>query len=162
MSLDLLEADVAALLTELSSTQDELLEFLAHKRRLLVAADIEGMQAMQPRELDLIGRLQACLDRRAELLAQAADQQLPSDSIRSLTSALPPGSRKQLAGQVAEAAGRADLLRHHSLTNWVLTQRTLLHLSQLLEIIATGGRRRPTYGDAPTADSSGALVDRAA
>jgi hypothetical protein len=39
------------------------------------------------------------------------------------------------------------VLQHHSLANWVLAQRRLLHVAQSLEIIATGGRMRPTYGD---------------
>ena len=47
------------------------------------------------------------------------------------------------------------LLQHHSLTNWVLVQRTLIHLSQVLEIIATGGRLKPTYGKDDSADSGG-------
>ena len=46
-----------------------------------------------------------------------------------------------------EAAERSRLLQHQSLTNWVLVQRSLLHLSQLIEIIATGGRPKPTYGN---------------
>jgi hypothetical protein len=53
-------------------------------------------------------------------------------------------------------------LQHQSLTNWVLVQRTLLHLSQLIEIIATGGRLKPTYGKGSDHQAGGALVDRAA
>ena len=60
-----------------------------------------------------------------------------------------------------EAAGKSRLLQHQSLTNWVVVQRTLLHLSQLLEIIATGGRLRPTYGKESPAASGGALLDHA-
>jgi hypothetical protein len=54
------------------------------------------------------------------------------------------------------------LLQHESLTNWVLVQRSLLHLSQLIEIVATGGRTQPTYGNGSRRLSCGALVDRAA
>jgi hypothetical protein len=61
-----------------------------------------------------------------------------------------------------EAADRSRLLQHQSLTNWVLVQRTLLHLSQMIEIIATGGRPKPTYEKGPGSNSGGALVDRAA
>jgi hypothetical protein len=41
-------------------------------------------------------------------------------------------------------------------------QRTLLHLSQLIGIIATGGQSLPTYGKGADCRASGALVDRAA
>ncbi len=43
----------------------------------------------------------------------------------------------------------------------VAAQRTVLHLSQLLEIIATGGRAQPTYGKGRSADCGGALLDQA-
>ena len=62
-----------------------------------------------------------------------------------------------------ETASRMRLLRHQGLTNWVLVQVKLLHLSKLLEIIATKGRPGPTYGrGAPTGAASGAFVDQAA
>jgi hypothetical protein len=54
------------------------------------------------------------------------------------------------------------LLQHHSLANWVLAQRSLLHVAQMLEIIATGGRLQPTYGNGESSMSGGALVDHQA
>ena len=53
------------------------------------------------------------------------------------------------------------LLQHQSLTNWVLAQKALLHVAQMLEIIATGGRLKPTYGkDAWPRTPRGRLVDQ--
>ena len=54
------------------------------------------------------------------------------------------------------------LLQNQSITNWVLAQRSLLHVSQLLEIIATGGRLQPTYGEGETVHSVGSLVNQEA
>ena len=54
------------------------------------------------------------------------------------------------------------ILQHHSLANWVLAQRSLLHVSQLLEIIATGGRMQPTYGDSESVHARGSLVNHEA
>jgi hypothetical protein len=51
-----------------------------------------------------------------------------------------------MAREARENAARMRVLQHHSLVNWVLAQRALLHVSQLLEIIATGGRTQPNYG----------------
>jgi hypothetical protein len=62
---------------------------------------------------------------------------------------------------VDEARRRARLLQHQSLTNWVLVQRTLLHLSHVVEIIATGGRMQPTYGKGAPVSAGGILVDQA-
>jgi len=156
------DVELAEFLNELSATQEELLLVLGEKRQLLAKADVDGMKAMQPREQELAGRLQACHERRGSLLNRAAEQGRPADSIRSLAASLPHAQQTGLAVQVQHCSGRARLLAHHSLTNWVLVQRTLLHLSQLIEIIATGGRRKPTYGKGEDTNSTGALVDQAA
>ena len=155
------QTSLASLLTDLSVTQTDLLAVLSQKRQLLVKGDAEGLAAMQSKEQDLIDRLQLCFQRRTELLADAAKEGMPSDSIRSLTSALPDDKQGTLGEQVKQTTTHARLLQHHSLTNWVVAQRTLIHLSQLLEIIATGGRPQPTYGEGKSAYSSGSLVDRA-
>ena len=81
---DHLEADIASLLEELSSTQTDLLDVLAEKRDLIASGDNDALLALQPREEQLTSRLQICHGRREELLAVAADEGLPSDSILSL------------------------------------------------------------------------------
>lgn len=156
------ESELAALLAALSSSQDELLQLLTDKRDLLVRNDVEGLAAIQPREQQLIERLQNCHERRVQLLAQAAREGLPGDSIRALSAALPGGANPAMRDRIQQAQARSRLLQHHSLTNWVLVQRTLLHLSQMLEIIATGGRPQPTYGKGEPVNSSGSLLDHAA
>jgi hypothetical protein len=156
------ESELATLLTDLLAVQDELLGTLTRKRQLLVNADSDGLTAIGRQEEQLIGRLQECLRRREALLARAAREGLPSASIRALSRALPRAGRGPLEDRVRLAGSRARLLKHHSFTNWVLAQRTLIHLSQMLEIIATGGRLQPTYGGGEPAAASGALVDRAA
>jgi flagellar biosynthesis/type III secretory pathway chaperone len=154
------ESELAGFLTELSAVQDESLEILTTKRDLLVAADGDGLAQLARREQALIDKLQGCLERRAKLLERAANEGLPSESIRSLAAALPDEEKKELSDQLNEATGRARLLRHHGLTNWVVVQRTLIHLSQMLEIIATGGQMQPTYEKKDSVEASGALVDR--
>jgi hypothetical protein len=156
------ESELAEFLTDLSAVQAESLEILSRKRALLVAGNAGELAGLAERENALIERLQGCLDRRQQLLARAAEDGLPSDSIRSLSAALPSQQKRQLAGPLADAARRARLLEHQSLTNWVLVQRTLIHLSQMLEIIATGGRPKPTYEKGKSLDATGALVDRVA
>ena len=156
------ESDLANFLTDISDVQDESLNILGRKRELLVASDLEGLSALAEKEEKLINRLQQCLLRREELLQQAGREGLPSDSIQSLSAALPEGEKEGLSDRVRQATGRARLLQHHSLTNWVLVQRTLIHLSQMLEIIATGGRLEPTYDREQSPEPSGALVDKAA
>ncbi|HEX7376693.1 MAG TPA: flagellar protein FlgN [Pirellulales bacterium] len=162
MTNDPWERDLTALLHELSATQSDLLSLLDDKRRLIIARDTAGLAELAPREEAIVVRLQTCQQKRRELLELAASRRLPSDSIRSLARVLPEPARAEMVEQVEEAGRRFRLLNHQSLTNWVLIQRNLLHLSQLLEIIATGGRKNPTYGKVESARFGGSLVDQAA
>jgi len=156
------ESELAQLLNDLLGVQDQLLATLTRKRDLLAAGDADGLAAVATQEQELVDSLQQCLKRRNALLADARKAGLPSASIQSLSGKLPREKRKAIRHQVRQAAARARLLKHHSLTNWVIVQRTLIHLSQLLEIIATGGRLKPTYGEGEMVGASGGLVDGAA
>jgi hypothetical protein len=167
-STDTMETEIAGLLGDLSAVQRDLLDVLTRKRTMLAAGDGASLIAMASGEQELMTRLQACHDRRQRLLTQAAADGLPADSIRSLAGALAPASRDRFRPEVEDAQHRSRLLQHECLTNWVLVQRTLLHLSQLVEIIATGGRMKPTYENGSDrgahrhdANAGGALVDRA-
>jgi hypothetical protein len=153
---------IARLLEELSTVQGELLSLLDEKRRSLVETDLAAMAEMEPRETRLIERLEACQQNRSVLLARAEEEGLPSESIGAIAAALPETRGTTLRRQITDAQSRSRLLHHHSLTNWVIVQRTIIHLSQMLEIIATGGRGRPTYEKGKPAVVSGSLVDHAA
>ncbi len=158
----IIDDQLAQLLADLSAIQSDLLTTLTDKRARLLSADKESIAAMQSREAELIVRLQNVQERRQQLLAQAASEGLPSADLKSLAESLPAPRRQHFEPQIRDASARMRLLQHHSLTNWVLVQRTLIHLSQLLEIIATGGRQQPTYGISDTARRGGAFVDQAA
>lgn len=153
------EEEFADLLGEISAVQTDMLSALAEKRAVLMRADGESLAAINEREELLVGRLQHCLDRRLRLLSRAADEGRPAPNLRILAQSLPPAQHRQLAPQLDEASRHARALQHESLTNWVIAQRTLIHLSQLLEIIATGGRLQPTYGREAVA-STGALLNQ--
>ena len=156
------ESEIGGLLAELSSVQSELLEMLGLKRDALAAGDVERLHELQPREEVLAGRLEECQTRRAELLAHARQEGLPGESVSKLATRVGGGKPGKLGQQVKESAARMRLLQHHSLANWVLAQRSLLHVSQLLEIIATGGRLQPTYGDKESVHACGGLVNQQA
>ena len=156
------EQDLADLLSELSSVQEELFATLAEKREHLRATDGPALLAMQPREQAIMQRLQDCHDRRTALLQSAASEGLPSNSLTSLAGVLDSPARSSVQKQISQASQRARLLQHQSLAQWVMVQRTMLHLSQMLEIIATGGQLRPTYGKEDSSGVTGGLVDHAA
>ena len=156
------ESEIASFLSHLSTVQEHTLDALVRKRDLLANADSQGLAAMGSEDEEMIASLQGCLDERSRLLERARLEGLPAADIRSLAKSLPGRQQDALQGPLQLASHRARLLQHHSLVNWVLVQKTLIHLSQLLEIIATGGRLQPTYDKGSCASGTGGLVDRAA
>jgi hypothetical protein len=157
-----LEAELTDLLGELAAVQDDLLDVLAVKREHLASVDLAGLAATQVREERLAERLKLCQERRSDLLTAARKAGLESDSIGRLVGLAEGGRRGKLSEQAKAASARMRLLRHESLTNWVLAQRALLHVAQLVEIIATGGRLQPTYGERESVHSCGSLVNQEA
>lgn len=152
---------LVALLARLTAAQQELLALLSTKRELIVARDYQGLSALASREAELGEELRACHAAREELLAEADAQGLPNKSLADLSAALPNAGTAGVVHAVDEARQRSRLIRHECLTQWVVVQRTMLHLSQMLEIIATGGRSQPTYGNGRGAERGGALIDQA-
>ena len=156
------ESSLATLLTEISSVQDELLDVLRQKRSRMAGGDVGGMDEVQTREAALGERLESCLRRRAELLASAGRDGLVADSLLDLAARVDRDPSRGLTGRVRDTSRRMRLVQDESLTNWVLAQRSLLHVSQLLEIIATGGRLQPTDLSGDSVHARGALVDQEA
>lgn len=159
------EKELAELLIELSSVQDEMLALLQRKREQMMSPDAAILEQSDEEQRQVCARLEACYERRQQMLAAAQSEGLPAASIRQLTASLNGvglEKREKYGDQIKHVSARMRLLQHHSLTNWVLAQRSLLHLTQILEIIATGGRLKPTYGENSSGAATGALVDRAA
>ena len=155
------ESEIASLLGQLSGTQQKLLKLLESKRELLINRDHVGLRELATQEQQLCEELQACHQRRKELLEKAEQAGLPSDSMESLAGSLPGEAGKSLGKTFTESKQQSHLLRHQSISQWVVVQRTLLHLSQLLEIVATGGQGQSTYGREGKSASSGRLMDQA-
>jgi len=155
------DSELAHLLERLANTQQQLLKLLGQKHDRLLKRDHEGLAALAPQEEALCRELQACHDHRQQLLEAASEAGLPADSIQSLTKALPPEKAQGLQQPIDETNQRSQLIRHQSLSQWVVVQRTLLHLSHMLEIVATGGQLQPTYGKGTASENSGTLMDQA-
>jgi hypothetical protein len=154
------ETEIVQFLAHLSNVQAKTLDVLTRKRQMIMASDAEGLAAVDQEETTLMSSLQECLDQREGLLCRARQEGYPANNIRTLAKAMPSSKKRPLLDQVNQASLRSRLLQHESLTNWVLIQKTLIHLSQLIEIIATGGRLQPTYGKGGQIGRSGSLVNR--
>lgn len=156
------ENAVGGLLDDLAAAQSDLLDVLKEKREALAQLNAGQVEQLQAREEEVLQRLQACQERRAALLADASAGAAPAESLTSLAHKLPGGRRGPQANRLHETGLKMQLLRNQALTNWVLAQQSLLHIAQMLEIIATGGRLQPTYGKGESPHNRGALVDEAA
>jgi flagellar biosynthesis/type III secretory pathway chaperone len=159
------EQALPELLEELSAVQHEWLVVLAEKQRLLLDPATEAdVAVLQSREAELLARLQACHDRREELLRLAESEGKPGKSLRAVAATLPAGAgRETVEARLDEAQRQSRLLRQRNLANWMMHQRAMIHLSQVLEILATGGRLQPTYenGKLSSNGPTGILVDEA-
>jgi len=153
------ELELAKFLTDLMAVQEETLKVLNRKREMIVAADLAGLSSITSEEENLVNRLQACQQRREELLRQAEQAGLPNANLQVLSQSLPQSQRDVLDPPMRLAQARMRLLHCESLTNWLVVQKNLLHLAQLLEIIATGGQMQPTYGIGEPSAVHGCLVD---
>ena len=71
------EAEIVALLDEISQVQDDLLETLIQKRECMGRMDLEGMTALDAQEQEVCKRLEACQQRRQQLLRAARQRHLP-------------------------------------------------------------------------------------
>lgn len=160
------EREVAALLADLSEAQDELLLVLKAKRDALASVDTAALADLEARETAVAARLHACQTRREKLLADAAERGSAAKNVKELAGELQAGKGAAIVRQVRETSARMRIVQNHALTNWVIAQRSLLHLSQLLAIVASGGRLTPTYsptsGGQAAFHSRGALVDQEA
>lgn len=161
------DANVASLLERLSTAQSGLLSLLASKRELIMKKDHQALQSLAPEEAALSAELAACHQQRELLLARAAREGLPGKTLTDACENLPADASAALAKPLADARQQSELIRHECLAQWVIVQRTVLHLSQMLEIVATGGRAKPTYDNGPSQRkptmraSSGSLMDKA-
>ena len=152
-----IESELDAFLQSLDRAQQDLIDLLAAKRRCAAEGDWEGLDRLRGRHDELLARLDAMTGRREELLRQAAAAGYAARDLTDLARHLP--RRAALDQRLRQATARMRLVQHESLAAWVVTQRAVLHLAHLLELLATGGEPRPTYGRHPQEAGAGAMVD---
>lgn len=165
------ESQIADYLDQLMAVQAECLGLLRAKQAAVAAMDLAQLTTLQAAASTLVQKLESCLARRNQLLAEASRRGLSAASLHELVRELPPeerdlAGRHQLEDRFRAISWEWRLLQHQAVANWLLLQRSLLHISQLLEIIATGGQGVPTYsigvsqGDSRPGELGGNLVDQ--
>lgn len=156
------ETELTELLDDLLETQQEMLRVLGEKREAMTQRDLKRIQSLQPLEESLCKRLIDCQERRADILTVAKQAQLPDENLTQLSRAVATDANGNIHHKVKNVSDHTNLIRHQSLTNWIIAQRNLLHVSQLLEIIASGGQQMSTYGNAASTSPNGFMLDQQA
>lgn len=155
-----LSAELGRFLTELEQAQGELRDLFAAKSLALQRIQGEELVRISEGELELGKRLQALLARRNRLLDAAGKQGIAATSLMTLTGAIGIEIREPLLQRIRLAEQRSAELRHESWIHWIISHRCYNHYTELLELIAHGGKKAPTYSQAnQTTGAGGAVLD---
>jgi flagellar biosynthesis/type III secretory pathway chaperone len=136
---------LAGFLGETLQAQKDIVALLERKCELFAKNDPAAVGALAKEEQAAADRLKQCLAEREKLLQYAAAEGLPAQSVEVLAKAIVPYSDDEFFTLLRAVQYESQLLRQHNMANWVVAQRSMLHASQMLEIIATRGRMNSTY-----------------
>ncbi|MBW3541492.1 MAG: flagellar export chaperone FlgN [Planctomycetes bacterium] len=154
--------EIRRFLHDLDNIQSAFEELFGRKRELLTAAEAARLVTLADEEASLVERMQRLITRRGRLLIEARTAGSKADSLTGLAAELPEDERESLRPELSEARRRTEALRRESWLQWIVASRTFRHYSDLLELMAHGGREPATYdGDRPGAPAGGALLDAA-
>jgi hypothetical protein len=168
MRLTLLR-ELTRFLTALEETQQELLVLFGAKRLALDQHQSEELMRLSVQEGALAARLQELVSERSKFLLKARGAGFAVESLLEFAGAVGKtvGDSRVLRAielielRIHEAQQRTAQLQHESWVHWIVSHRCYNHYTELLELIAHGGQRAPTYGDRHPAASGGALLDAA-
>jgi len=169
MRLTLLH-ELSQFLTELEQTQQNLLTLFSAKRAALdrrLSVELLGLAAQ---EGELTGKLQELVKERTKLLNQARGAGFVVESLLELAGVIgrTVGDSRVLRAielienRIIQSQQRTVKLQQESWVHWIISHRCYNHYTELLELIAHGGHRAPTYGDKTPSAAGGALLDAAA
>lgn len=169
MSLTLLH-ELSQFLTELEQTQQALLALFAAKRDALDRRLAEELLRLSAQEAELTGKLQELVKDRTGLLIKARDAGFVVESLLELAGVIgrTVGDSRVLRAieliekRIIQSQRRTLKLQQESWVHWIISHRCYNHYTELLDIIAHGGHRAPTYGDKSPSAAGGALLDAAA
>ncbi|HEV8070026.1 MAG TPA: hypothetical protein VGP76_19950 [Planctomycetaceae bacterium] len=158
-----LARDIEDLLVAIDETQAALAGVYRDKRVAIRHANGPGLDRLTTIEETLVADLQVHLRRREEILQHARQLGLPADSLSSVVRTFDEPLRERLIAQIEETRRTADANRRESWILWIVCKQSLRFFSDVLELIANGGRRAPIYLARPGAvaelSTGGSLLD---
>ena len=157
-----MKTDIPNFLNELIEAQNQYLAVLHKQQKVLIRPTREEIASISGEEEKAREQLQKMLARKEELLTAARLQNIQSDSIEQLCEHFFPHnvSVQKLLNEVRSRSQQMQLLAY---TNWTINRKSLIHVSQILELLETRGQGKTTYSQRSKTDTSGGLqVDRVA
>jgi hypothetical protein len=158
-----LARDIEALLVAIEETQSALGVTYRDKRAAIRAANAPEIERLTKVEERLVVDLQVHLRVREQILQYARQRGRPSDSLGSVVRSFDEPIQEQLLAQLERTREMADANRRESWILWIVCKQSLRLLSDMIELIATGGRRNPIYlarsGGSMELSTGGALLD---
>ena len=159
---------VADYLDEYLDVQQALLDVMTAKLDVRTKRTLEEARALDAREAELVERLKACVEKRQGLLVDPELNAVGAPTLKRLVEAVAESDEDEDEADATlfrrfDAAEKNNReLRMRSVSAWVLAQRSVVHWSQMLEIVAAQGQNVPTYKRDRKLRSRGALMDREA
>jgi hypothetical protein len=153
-----LERFAAALI----ETQRELLDILRRKRTALSASDLDALEALRMPESDAAQRLQSLVAWRTKLLEASRLAGKTHNTLIDLAQSLRDGRTPELVSALQSARTLATELQRESWVHWVITNRCCHFYGQLLELIAHGGKKPPTYQSSDWVRRGGVVLNASA
>ena len=157
-----MKTDLPNFLNQLIETQNQMLAVLHEKQKILVKPEKEALTRVAADEEHMVEKMQQMLNRREELLTAARLQNIGGDSIEQLCGHFFPHNVEvqKLLDEVKHRAHQIHLLAY---TNWTMSRKSTIHVSQILELLETRGQGKTTYHPRPNTETTrGGLVDRVA
>lgn len=155
-----MKTKIIEFLKQLDAAQEKTLKILQEKQILLVKPESKALAKVAEEEVAAMEQLRLVLEKREEILLAAGEQGTEVESVQELCETLFPNNF-EVRKLLDLARSRTQQLRFLALTNWTISQKSMIHLSQLLELIETRGQGKTTYKPTKGTEGGG-LVDRVA
>ena len=157
-----MKTDLLDFLNQLVETQKQMLDVLHRQQAVLVRPEKAALTAIAAEEETVREKMQQVLTRREELLTAARLQNISGDSIEQLCEHFFPHNI-EVQKKLDEARHRRDQIRLLAYTNWTMSRKSMIHVSQILELLETRGQGKTTYHPRKNdGTSGGGFVDRVA
>jgi hypothetical protein len=156
-----LAREIEEFLVAIDETQDALGAAYRDKRAAIRQANAAEINRITKIEEARVVELQVYLRRREQILQRALQMGLPADSLESVARTLPEPFRDSLLAHIEKTRRAADANRRESWILWIVCKQSLRFFSDVVELIANGGRRTPIYSARAGVELStgGALLD---